>query len=70
MARTIPPPPRVLISLEEGGDRLGGISARTVRRLIADGSLTGYRVSRAALRVDMAEVDALAARVVPTVGTK
>jgi excisionase family DNA binding protein len=37
-----------------------------VRRLISDGTLTGYRVGSRVLRVDMDEVDALF-KPIPTV---
>lgn len=43
-------------------------SVRTIRRMIANGELTGYRVGRRLVRVDAAEVNELA-RVIPTVRT-
>jgi len=43
-----------------------GVSTRTVRRYIADGRLTGYRMGPRLIRVDMAEVDALLSPI-PTV---
>jgi len=43
-----------------------GCSTRTVRRYIADGRLTGYRMGPRLIRVDMAEVDALLSPI-PTV---
>lgn len=43
-------------------------SQRTIRRMISNGELTGYRVGKRLVRVDAAEVDELA-RVIPTVRT-
>ncbi len=43
-------------------------SERTIRRMIANGELTGYRVGKRLVRVDAAEVDQLA-HVIPTVST-
>jgi len=42
-----------------------GVHPRTLRRRIADGSLTGYRFGPTLIRVDPAEVDALL-RPIPT----
>lgn len=46
------------ISIAEAADYLQ-ISARTVRRLIRDGELNGYRIGQAGrlIRVDMNEID-------------
>lgn len=35
------------------------LSVRTIRRYIAEGRLTGYRVNQRTIRLDPAEVDAL-----------
>jgi len=43
------------------------VSVDTIRRLIASGKITGYRLNGRIIRVDMAEVDA-AFRTIPTVG--
>lgn len=43
-----------------------GCSTKTVRRYIADGRLTGYRMGPRLLRVDMREVDALLSRIPTT----
>jgi excisionase family DNA binding protein len=53
-------------SLESAGERWG-VHARTIRRMIADGLITGYRVPAGGrlLRVIPAEVDA-AMEPVPT----
>lgn len=50
---------RHLISVTEAGNRLG-FNEKTIRRYIAAGRLTGYRIGPRALRVDAAEVEALA----------
>jgi len=56
---TTPLPRRTLVSPQEAADRLG-VSTRTVRRRIADGSIIGYRVGPRLIRVDVAQVfDAL-----------
>lgn len=52
-------PARTLIPMSTAAERLG-CSTKTIRRRIADGSLTGYRVGPKNLRVDLAEVEALA----------
>ena len=44
-----------------------GVSPKTIRRYIAAGRLTGYRVGPRLIRVDLNEVDALLHRI-PTVG--
>jgi excisionase family DNA binding protein len=53
-------------SLVEAAERLG-VSTKTLRRRIADGSLTAYRLGPHLIRLDPAEVDALA-RPIPTAG--
>ena len=45
-----------LESLQDAADRLG-VSVSTIRRLIADGKLTGYRLGNRILRVNPEEVD-------------
>ena len=52
-------------SLAEVADALG-CSTKTVRRYIADGRLTGYRMGPRLIRVDMAEVAAMLSPI-PTV---
>lgn len=56
--------PGTLITLSEGGQRLE-LSEKTLRRYVAAGLLTGYRVGPRDLRLDAAEVAALA-RPIPT----
>ena len=44
-----------------------GVSPKTIRRRISDGSLTGYRMGPRLLRVDLNELDAML-RPIPTAG--
>jgi excisionase family DNA binding protein len=57
---------RRLASIEAAAD-YAQCGARTIRRRISDGSLTGYRFGPRLLRVDLNELDAIL-RPVPTVG--
>lgn len=43
-----------LVTLTEAGQTLG-VSPRTIRRRIADGTLRGYRIGPRLIRVDLAE---------------
>lgn len=61
------PKPSRLRDLKYAAQRFA-CSERTIRRMIAAGELTGYRVGKRLVRVDADELDALA-RVIPTVGT-
>ena len=56
----------VLIPVEDAAKRLG-FHHRTIRRMVVDGRLKGYRVAGWALRVDQNEVDALI-ELVPAAG--
>lgn len=58
---------RTFMTLNAAASRFD-CSERTIRRMIANGELTGYRVGKRLVRVDAAEVDQLA-RVIPTVST-
>ena len=55
------------MTLAAAADRFD-CSERTIRRMIANGELTGYRVGKRLVRVDSNEVDHLA-RVIPTIRT-
>lgn len=44
-----------------------GVSTRTIRRYIASGRLTGYRIGPRLIKINLAEVDALLSPI-PTVG--
>ncbi len=57
--------PRRYATLDAAAERLG-VSRKTIRRRISDGSLTGYRIGGRLLRVDLDEVDALV-RPIPAV---
>ncbi len=48
--------------------RRTGVSTKTIRRRIADGTLTGYRFGPTLLRLHPAEVDGLL-RPIPTAGS-
>jgi excisionase family DNA binding protein len=64
MKASLPRQQRRYGSIAEAAD-LVGTSTRTVRRRIADGSLTGYRMGPRLIRVDLAELDAMF-RPIPT----
>lgn len=57
---------RRLTSIQDAAD-YAGVCQKTIRRRIADGSLTGYRMGPRLLRVDLNELDAML-RPIPTVG--
>jgi excisionase family DNA binding protein len=61
----MPAPPRRLVSIAHAAD-YEGVHPRTVRRQIARGDLTAYRLgSTRTLRVDLDDVDSLL-RPIPT----
>ena len=59
---------RHLVSIDQAA-RLVDVSSRTIRRRIADGSLTGYRFGPRIIRVDVAELEALLVRI-PAAGVE
>jgi excisionase family DNA binding protein len=59
--------PRDLASLAEAA-QVYGVSARTIRRRISDGTVPGYRVGPRLIRVSLEEL-AQALAVIPTVKT-
>jgi excisionase family DNA binding protein len=59
-----PAPPRELITVSEFAEACG-VSPKTIRRRIADGSVPAYRVGSTTLRLDRRDVDLLARRVRP-----
>lgn len=61
------PTARRYVSLNAAAERLD-CSERTLRRMIAAGELTGFRVGKRLVRLDADELDDLA-RVIPTAGT-
>lgn len=50
-------PRRRYCSINEAADYLG-VTERTVRPMIADGRLVGYRMGRRFIRLDLNEIDA------------
>ncbi len=54
------------VSIEDAANLLG-CSTRTIRRLIASGELTGFRLGKRMLRVNLADVQATL-RPIPTAG--
>lgn len=68
MARGITSPaatPTKYVSQDAAAERWD-VSVDTIRRLIATGKITGYRLNNRIIRVDLTEVDA-AFRQIPTV---
>jgi excisionase family DNA binding protein len=57
MARTAEPPRR--FSSMDRAAQLANVSTKTIRRRIADGSITGYRFGPRVIRVDLDEVESL-----------
>ena len=66
MTPTINNQPRRWASLTAGAEHIG-VSDKTMRRMIASGRVTGYRVGPRLIRVDLNELDALLAPI-PTAG--
>lgn len=63
----MPATARRLGSLQDAADRCA-VSTKTIRRLIARGELTGYRLGKSNLiRIDLDELDELM-RPIPTTG--
>jgi excisionase family DNA binding protein len=59
---------RQLISIADAATRLD-VNPRTIRRRIADGTITGYRVGARMVRVDVDELDKLL-RPIPAAGRR
>lgn len=59
-------PRRRLASLDAAGE-YASVSRWTIRRRIADGTITGFRLGRL-IRVDLTEVDDAMLRRIPTAG--
>ncbi len=49
--------PRKWISQQQAAEYLG-VTTRTIRQMIADGRLTGYRSGSRLIRIDLDEIDA------------
>jgi excisionase family DNA binding protein len=60
------PPPRRLGSIPTAAE-MAVCSTKTIRRLIAQGDLTGYRLGSRMIRVDLNELDEIM-RPIPTSG--
>ncbi len=58
---------RRMASLGEAAE-YASVNARTIRRRIADGTLTGFRLGPRLLRVDLNEVDEKLLRPIPSGG--
>lgn len=50
--------PKNLVSMKSAADSFG-VSERTIRRRIADGSLKAYRMGPRMIRIDTAELDTI-----------
>jgi excisionase family DNA binding protein len=63
------PPKKAVRRLEsiQHAAEYAGVSVKTIRRRIADGGLTGYRMGPRLIRVDLNEVDMML-RPIPTAG--
>lgn len=55
-------PARSLAPISEAAE-YAAVSPKTIRRRIADGSLTAYRMGPRLIRVDLAEIDNLLQRI-------
>jgi excisionase family DNA binding protein len=60
-----PAPRRRYASVEQAAE-FYGVTTRTVRRWLADGRLTAYRIGNHLLRLDWSEVESLAVRCDPS----
>jgi excisionase family DNA binding protein len=56
-----------LASIDDAAE-YGDVSTKTIRRRIADGTITGYRLGPRLLRVDLNEVDEKLLQCIPTAG--
>lgn len=55
-------PPEALLTISDAAQRLH-VSTKSVRRWIADGDLTAYRIGKSLIRVNATELDALLRRI-------
>jgi excisionase family DNA binding protein len=56
MPAPTPAPRRRYISTKDAAEYLD-VSTRTIRQMISDGRLTGYRLGRKVVRIDLNEID-------------
>lgn len=66
MSKSSANPQRHLVSINKAAE-YANVNPRTVRRRIADGTLTGYRMGKRLIRVDLHEVDEML-QPIPTTG--
>ncbi len=66
MARSSVRAARHLVSIGQAAE-YAGVSSKTIRRRISDGSLAGYRMGNRLIRVDLNELDAML-RPIPATG--
>lgn len=66
MAKSTNSHQRRLVSIGQAAE-YAGVSTKTIRRRIADGTLTGYRLGSRIIRVDLDAVDGLL-RPIPAAG--
>lgn len=64
----LPATERKLASINAAAE-YAGVSTKTIRRRISDGTIRGYRLGPRAIRVDLRELDA-ALRPIPTAGDR
>jgi excisionase family DNA binding protein len=60
------PQQKKLVSVQIGA-KFASVSEKTIRRYIASGDLTGYRLGKKLIRVDLDEINQLLKRI-PTAG--
>lgn len=58
MPRSTALPIRHFVSIEQAAEYTG-LSSKTIRRRISDGTITGYRAGPKVVRVDLNEVDGM-----------
>lgn len=63
----VPRPDRKLITLTAAAEH-AAVSVKTIRRRVAAGDLTGYRMGPRLIRVDLHELDAIM-RPIPSAGS-
>ena len=64
--KLLPATQRRLASINAAAE-YAGVSAKTIRRRISDGTIKGYKLGSRTIRVDLLELDA-AFRAIPTAG--
>ncbi|WP_445169911.1 excisionase family DNA-binding protein [Mycolicibacterium sp. Dal123E01] len=57
ITRVLPSQRRRYVTQAEAAEYLG-VTTRTIRQMIADGRLTGYRLNPRFIRIDLNEIDA------------